>query len=330
MKKLPVKKGFTTGTAAAAAAKAALIYKLRGERLKKVSLILPLTTIDIDVHFENATPFVIKHSGDDPDITNNAKIYAELALTDGSGEIFITGGIGVGIVTKKGLQVPVGSYAINPAPQKIIRDNLVDILPKDKSALVKIGIVDGEILAKKTFNSRLGIIGGLSILGTTGIITPMSLAAIKSTIEAQINVLLAEGAKYFYLVPGKIGENFIQHLFENAKTIVVSNYFDYAITYLLTLGITNFAIGGHPGKLTKIAMGYYNTHSKVSPQANRYIANKFKLRNSFNTVEEIINSGIDVNLIAKDISERILKDYGINVPIYLCNMKGTLIGSYEP
>jgi len=99
--------------------------------------------------------------------------------------------------------VPVGSYAINPAPQKIIRDNLVDILPKDKSALVKIGIVDGEILAKKTFNSRLGIIGGLSILGTTGIITPMSLAAIKSTIEAQINVLLAEGTQYFYLVPGK-------------------------------------------------------------------------------------------------------------------------------
>jgi cobalt-precorrin-5B (C1)-methyltransferase len=330
MKKLPLKKGFTTGSAAAASAKAALIYKLTGEKLNKIMLKLPFNTLDIDVHFDNTTPFVIKNSGDDPDITNNAKIYTKLEITDGFGEIFITGGLGVGIVTKKGLQVPVGSYAINPKPQKIIRNNIIDILPKNKSLLISIGIVDGEILAKKTFNERLGIIGGLSVLGTTGIITPMSLDAIKSTIEAQINVLIAEGTNFLYLVPGKIGENFIQDNFKNAKTIVVSNYFDYAIAYLTKLGISNFALGGHPGKLAKIAMGYYNTHSKSSPQANRYIADKLKLPSSFNTVEEIINSGINFNIIARDISERILKDYGLSVPIYLCNMKGKLIGSYEP
>jgi cobalt-precorrin-5B (C1)-methyltransferase len=330
MKKLLLSTGFTTGAAAAASARANLYWIIFGKKINKVTLVLPnKNNLDINVNFEKNRAFVIKNSGDDPDITNNAKIYSEVTIIDGSRQIFITGGKGVGIVTKKGLQLPIGSYAINPVPQKIIKQNLIDILPNNKSILITVTIENGEALAKKTFNERLGIVQGLSILGTTGIVTPMSIEAIKVTIELQIDVLLAEKTKHFYLVPGKIGEKFIKNIFCGAKTVQVSNYFDCALNYLSSKGIKHFAIAGHPGKLAKIAEGHYNTHSKVANQANHFITKRLNLNDSFNTVEEIISSGANFNIIAKDISLRILKDYSIYVSCYLCNMKGQLIGKYE-
>ena len=329
MKNLLPSTGFTTGAAAAASARANLYWMVFGKKLNKVPLILPKNNLNINVNFEKDRAFVIKNSGDDPDITNNARISSQITMFDGSGRIFITGGKGVGIVTKKGLQLPIGSYAINPAPQKIIKNNLIDILPNNKSILITITIENGEVLAKKTFNERLGIVHGLSILGTTGIVTPMSIDAIKTTIELQIKVLLEENSEHFYLVPGKIGENFIRKIDKTAQTVQVSNYFDYALNYLSTRKVKNIAIAGHPGKLAKIAAGFYNTHSKFSNQATSYISKRLNLNSSFNTVEEIIHSGADFKIIAKDISMRILKDYSINASCYLCNMRGELIGKYE-
>lgn len=330
MKKLPsLKSGFTTGAASAAAAKAAVIYKLESKRTQNIEVNLPFNkSINIPVEYTVNRAFVFKDGGDDPDVTKGAIICVSADILENRTDILITGGKGVGIVTKKGLQVDVGNYAINPVPMDMIKRNIKPLLKDSIGVSIKIEIVDGEKIAKKTFNEKLGIMGGLSILGTTGIVIPMSLDAIKKTIACEIDVCVSEGIDYFYIVPGKIGEKFVFNLNREGYSVQVSNFFDFAICYIREKGIKKIALAGHPGKLAKIAMGFYDTHSTKSKQAQDYIASRFNLESKFNTVEEILLAGYNFDIIAGDISKRIYMDYNIQADVFLCNMKGELAGKF--
>ncbi len=323
-----MRKGFTTGTAAAAAAKAAVLYKKYSKLPEFVTIRLPSSRIlQIKPILKNNVVGVVKDAGDDPDVTHKIEIFANVDIKQGKKSVFVKGGEGVGVVTKKGLQVDVGKAAINPHPMKMIVENVLDVLSNDESAEVEIVVPMGKAIAKKTFNERLGIVGGISILGTTGIVEPMSLKALIATIECEIDVLISNGVDYFYLVPGKIGERHIKR-YTNIPCVQVSNYFDSAFKYLLKKGIKRFAIAGHPGKVAKLALGYYNTHSKSSPQANYFIKELLKLDRDFNTVEEICRytKKGSFDIVALSVKNRIGKDFGFEVDVLLMDMEGSIVG----
>jgi cobalt-precorrin-5B (C1)-methyltransferase len=323
-----MRKGFTTGAAATAAAKAHASFMLYGKHLDKISITLPqgeLLTIPVVCGLNGAV--VIKDAGDDPDVTHGAEICAYVELTDRN-EIIIKGGKGIGTVTKAGLQIPVGEPAINPVPRRMIEENVRAVL-KDVGAVVTISVPDGERLAEQTFNSRIGVVGGISIIGTTGIVLPMSTEAIIDTFKCEMNVHLSANDS-FALVAGKIGEKHIHQLNPNAKTVMVSNYFGEAFKYMREKGIEKISVAGHPAKLAKLAMGYYNTHSANSPQAQDFVAVKLGLSKFYNTVEEICLEHSNFEPIARLIADKIKADYGFNkADVTLFSMKGEFLGAYS-
>ena len=201
--------GITTGSAATAAALAAL-FSLEGE-VKEVEITTPLGEVILDVkHSEklnscSGRASVVKYPYDDPDVTINLEVVAELILKNEPG-ITVKGGEGVGTVTKPGLQVPVGCPAINPTPMEMIVSNLESHLPEGKGAEVTIIVPQGKELAKRTLNPRLGVVGGISILGTTGFARSMNLKSYKESYRCQIDVAVAGGYEYLVFVPGNIGE----------------------------------------------------------------------------------------------------------------------------
>ena len=210
--------GYTTGSCAAAAAKAAAWMLLTGKRKNTISLVTPkgiplsLQVEDIRMEEDFVSCAIRKDSGDDPDVTNGTLVYARVSRR-GTPEITIDGGFGVGRVTKKGLDQPVGNAAINSVPRKMIRENLEEVLSltdADCGLDVLISVPDGERLAKQTFNPRLGIVGGISVLGTTGIVEPMSEKALVDTIRVELNQRRAGGADYVLLTPGNYGCDFIR------------------------------------------------------------------------------------------------------------------------
>ncbi|AEA34552.1 cobalt-precorrin-5B (C(1))-methyltransferase CbiD [Hippea maritima] len=323
-----MRKGFTTGTAAAAATKAAIIYKKTGKLPEYVFVNLPnKKSLKIPVFLEDGLVGVKKDAGDDPDITNNIKIFSKITIEEGKKDIIIDGGEGVGLVVKKGLQVDVGRKAINPVPQKMIKENAIPLIGDNERILVEIIVPDGKRIAKKTFNERLGIIDGISILGTTGIVEPMSVKALIASIECEIDVLVANNEDYFFLVPGRIGERHLKSL-TDAPCVQVSNYFDGAFNYLKQKGIRKFGIAGHPGKIAKLAMGYYNTHSRFSPQAIDFVKTIEGIEQNVNTVEEIcqLKGYLGLNKTASLVKERVKNDFGFEVDVILFDMKGKLVG----
>lgn len=323
-----MRKGFTTGTAAAAAAKAHALFLLHGEDIGRVKVSLPEGgELDIPVTCDVSGAAVTKDAGDDPDVTHGAEICAFVELTDGK-DIIIKGGKGVGTVTKAGLQIPVGEAAINPVPRRMIEENVRAVIG-GRGAVVTISVPDGERLAEQTFNSRIGVIGGISIIGTTGIVNPMSTDAIIDAFKCEMDVRIA-GGESFTLVAGKIGEKYIQRIRPDEKTVMVSNYFGDAFSYMRKNGIEKISLAGHPAKLAKLAMGYYNTHSAASPQAQGFVAEKLKIGGIFNTVEEICLAYPHFDEIARLISGKVKADFGFtHTAVTLFNMKGDLIGAYE-
>ncbi|MDD3985813.1 MAG: cobalt-precorrin-5B (C(1))-methyltransferase CbiD, partial [Methanobacterium sp.] len=201
--------GITTGSAACAAALAALL-SIEGN-ITEVEIQTPIGEIKVFIeHSEKLNTYsgrasVIKFPYNDPDITKNIKIFADLIITE-KPDIIIKGGNGVGIVTKPGLQIPVGEPAINPTPRQMIITNLLNNLPEGKGVEVIISVPGGKELAKKTLNPRLGIIDGISILGTTGLARSMNLKSYKTSYRCQIDVAVAEGYNVLVFVPGNIGE----------------------------------------------------------------------------------------------------------------------------
>lgn len=264
--------GYTTGSCAAAAAKAAAYMLLSGCRKEEISLLTPkgisLTLQVEDIRFrENTVSCAIrKDSGDDPDVTHGTRIYASVVKSQVPG-VQIHGGIGIGRVTKPGLDQKVGFAAINSVPRQMIRENVAQVMALydyPGGISVTISAPEGEALAKKTFNSRLGIEGGISILGTSGIVEPMSEQALVDTIRVELRQRRESGASYVLLTPGNYGSDFIRDTLGLWETqfVQVSNFIGDAIDICKELGFTGAMLIGHIGKLVKIGGGMLNTHSK--------------------------------------------------------------------
>ena len=264
--------GYTTGSCAAAAAKAAAWMLLSGSKKESIRLLTPkgmelaLAVEDIYLSPDCVRCAIRKDSGDDPDITRDTLIYAEVRKTETVG-IVIDGGQGVGRVTKPGLDQPVGAAAINSVPRRMIRENVEEVcglFGYTGGLRVVISAPDGETLAKKTFNPRLGIEGGISILGTTGIVEPMSEKALTDTIYLEMKMIRSSGYERCYIVPGNYGMDFLTEQLElDAElTVKCSNYVGEAIEDARLLGMKGILLIGHVGKWVKLAAGVMNTHSR--------------------------------------------------------------------
>ncbi len=263
--------GYTTGSCAAAAAKAATYMLLTRKPIKTISLLTPKgIMLNLDVKEISIGDSVVcaieKDSGDDPDVTNKILVYAKLEKTDSKG-IFIDGGVGVGRVTKKGLQQNIGEAAINKVPKLMIENEVKSIIDETDykgGVKVEIFIPKGIEIAKKTFNERLGIVGGISILGTTGIVEPMSEAALVDSIKLEMKILKENGHDYILVTPGNYGETFSKDVLKlNTDAFVkCSNYIGETLDYAREIGIKGLVLIGHIGKFVKLAGGIMNTHSK--------------------------------------------------------------------
>ena len=264
--------GYTTGTCAAAASKAAVAMLFKQESMDSVAITTPnQTDLIIDVlnpQFKDnvATCSIEKDSGDDPDITNGILVSSKVTLLPDSSEIIIEGGKGVGKVTKGGLDQPVGMSAINSVPRKMIKDSLNELAMQYNykgGFHVLISVPKGEEIAKKTFNPELGIVGGISILGTTGIVEPMSAKALADSIKVEISVIAAESNESILIFLGNFGKKFTEEEL-NLSTkpgIMCSNFIDVALDSSVEFGFKNILIVGHIGKLVKLGIGMFNTHS---------------------------------------------------------------------
>ena len=265
--------GYTTGSCAAGAAKAAASMLLSGEICGQVTLMTPagipltLDVLEPVMTGGSASCAVRKDSGDDPDITNGILIYAKVSACESG--ITIDGGEGVGTVTKPGLDQPVGSAAINSTPQRMIADALTETAKRYSypgGFHVTVSAPAGADLAKKTFNPRMGITGGISIIGTTGIVEPMSNAAVIETIRAEANMRRAAGYENLLLTVGNYSDTFLQDFRPELadRAVMCSNFIGDALDIGATLGFRRILLIGHIGKLVKLGSGIMNTHSSYA------------------------------------------------------------------
>lgn len=270
-KKKKLREGFTTGTCAAIASKAAVKMALGSEDILFESIVTPRgDTVKTDIYdikkIDNFVSCAVKkNSGDDPDITDGIMIYAKVELNN-SGIINILGGKGIGRVTKPGLSQKIGEAAINTVPGKMIEREVREAIEETDSnygADVTIFAPEGEEIAQKTFNPRLGIVGGISILGTSGIVEPMSEKALIESIGVEMDVVKGEGVKNIILTPGNYGEDFIKNTLNIGLegAVKCSNFIGEAIDMAVDRGFEGILLIGHIGKLVKLGAGIMNTHS---------------------------------------------------------------------
>lgn len=264
--------GWTTGSCAAAAAKAAAQMLFGGEEIHHVRLMTP-KGIELYLDVESVTWMpdyaecaVRKYSGDDPDVTDGLLIFAKVERCGGD-QILLDGGAGVGRVTKPGLEQQIGQAAINKVPRKMITEEVSGVCREygySGGVKVLISIPEGEETAKKTFNPRLGITGGLSVLGTSGIVEPMSEKALTDTIYLEMKMLHESGSSYCYAVPGNYGIDFLTESMGIDPDLAVkcSNYVGETIDDARLLGMKGLLLIGHVGKFIKLAAGVMNTHSR--------------------------------------------------------------------
>lgn len=270
-----LRRGFTTGSCAAAAAAAAARLLLTGEPSLQVTVTAPggeELTLPVEAsRLEKGTAScgVRKDAGDDPDVTHGLVVFADVAAVPGDGgvEVSIRGGEGVGTVTLPGLDQPVGEAAINRGPRRMITQAVRKEAERAGFAgalQVTIRVPGGEKTAEKTFNPRLGILGGISILGTTGVVEPMSEAAYIATIRAELSVLAAGGARRALLTPGSYGRDFLAGMegVPDRLAVKCANFLGEAVDAAVELGFTELLLVGHLGKLVKLAGGMLNTHSR--------------------------------------------------------------------
>ena len=264
--------GYTTGSCAAAAAKAAAWMLLTGQRKERIQLQTPkgitldLQVCDIRMEPERVSCATEKDSGDDPDVTKGMHITATVSRRREPG-VLIDGGKGVGRVTKPGLDQPVGNAAINSVPRQMIRENVEQVVRAADyhgGLDVVISAPGGEEIARKTFNPRLGIEGGISILGTSGIVEPMSEEALVGSIQVEIRQKVASGARYLLVTPGNYGETFLrEHMtLPFSESVKCSNFVGQTIDMAQQLGVKGILFVAHIGKFVKVAAGIMNTHSR--------------------------------------------------------------------
>lgn len=274
--KKELRKGFTTGSCGAAAAKAALYMLLTGSVKDEIEIITPGGAVfrtevkDIFREGNRVRCAVVKDGGDDPDVTTGLHVTAEVRAEergDGALEIQIEGGPGVGRVTLPGLDQLVGNAAINRVPRQMIEKELsevAELLDFRGRIRVILSVPGGEEAAERTFNPRLGIEGGISILGTTGIVEPMSTRAILDTIRVELNQRKALGDRIAAVSPGNYGLNFMQETYgyDLNRSVKCSNYVGDTVDMVREMGFRGMLLTGHIGKLIKVSGGIMNTHSK--------------------------------------------------------------------
>lgn len=261
--------GFTTGACVAAGAKAAALF-YQGTSVNQIEIKAldgTMLTIPVKAICEDSAGIkveVVKDSGDDPDITNGASILTTLSLRDDAGGIRYEAGEGVGHVTRPGLSVPVGEPAINPGPRKLVAEALKDVFGFVPDCIVRVDVPEGSSLAKKTLNPVLGVQGGISIIGTTGVLRPMSEEAFKESLVPQIDVAIAAGFKTLIFVPGKIGERIAtEHGLPQEAIVQTSNFIGHMLEAAAERGLEQIMLFGHIGKLSKVAAGVFHTHNRV-------------------------------------------------------------------
>ena len=271
-----LKCGYTTGTCATAAAAAAVYLLLLN---KKYDHILVKTPKGIDLSIQVNKLYkesdyvissVIKDSGDDPDVTDGIEIVVKTWTSEyNDKKVILSGGKGVGVVTRNGLEQEVGQPAINKVPRNMIIQAVEEVISQsdfEGSINIEISVPDGEEIAKKTFNPKLGIEGGISILGTSGIVEPMSEKALIDTIETELKILKSDGIKHIIMTPGNYGEKYLRdkiHI-KTDKVLKCSNYIGETIDLAVSLEFDSILLVGNFGKLVKLAAGIMNTHSKVA------------------------------------------------------------------
>ncbi|MGE5782752.1 MAG: cobalt-precorrin-5B (C(1))-methyltransferase [Nitrososphaerales archaeon] len=320
-KKGLLKTGYTTGTSATAATKAALFTLIYSEEVFETDVILPKGRIvklkiawtRIDETKRSVTCAVIKDGGDDPDVTHGTEICSTVSFNSYKGEISINGGKGVGRVTRPGLGLEIGSAAINPVPKKMLENVIKEVGAKileEKGITVIISVPKGAKIAKKTDNPRLGIIGGISILGTTGIVFPYSTASFAASIRQSLDVAITLGALTVVLTTGGRSEDFAKGLFQDIPDyafVQMGDFSGYTVKQCTKRSIKKVIIAGFIGKLTKIAMGIKQTHVRGSHVSLDFMA---RIASTCTTSEKIINEIKNANT-ARHVSEIIMKN---NIP----------------
>ncbi len=299
--------GFTTGASAAGAAKAAALLLFRGimsemvtvENPQGIKIEIPIKDLYVDKD-GCAKAVVVKDGGDDPDVTDGLDICVTLyAVKQG---FIIQGGEGVGVVTLPGLAVPVGQPAINPIPQKMIREAVSPLLPENSGVKIIISIPEGAETAKKTLNSRLGIIGGVSVLGTTGIVRPMSMEALKDSLEPFIKKAAALGYKSLVLTPGGSGyrQAVNEYGFNSDVVVETSNYIGFMLEKCVENQIKSVILWGQIGKITKIAGGIFNTHNRVADGRREIMAAHAALQGAS---KEMIADILNINTLENALNK---------------------------
>ena len=295
--------GYTTGACSTATTKAALIALITGEVQEQATIHLPVgrdatfTIETCEITENSVSAETIKDAGDDPDATHKALIVSTVSWTETPG-IILDGGVGVGRVTKPGLLVPVGEAAINPVPRKMILTTVQQTLAEfqiDRGVKVVISVPDGEEIAKKTLNGRLGIIGGISILGTRGTVVPFSSSAYMASIVQAISVAKAGGCEHLVLTTGGRSEKYAMELFQELSEeafIEMGDFVGFSLKQCKKQGIKKVSLVGMMGKFSKLAQGAMMVHSKGSSVDFGFLADIAK---SVGASEELVNEIIHAN-----------------------------------
>ncbi|MBO3445023.1 cobalt-precorrin-5B (C(1))-methyltransferase CbiD [Clostridium sp. CCUG 7971] len=359
------RRGYTTGSCAAAASKAAVHMLFTKNKIEIINIDTPKgIPLSLKVHNVNICSDYVqcsieKDGGDDIDATHTMHIYAKAEFIDRADEdIVVAGGIGVGVVTKKGLSVEVGKAAINPVPmrmihtevKKVIGNDLKNTIGEEKSIKITISAPEGVEVAKKTFNPRLGIIGGISILGTTGIVEPMSDEGWKKSLSIELQMRKEQGLDKIILVPGNHGEKFIEEkLGLDMKYVVrTSNFIGYMLKEAQRMGYTKILMAGHIGKYIKISAGIFNTHSKVADARSEILVSNLAMMKAPYEFLERINECVTAegavelideseykdiyNIISNKCKSKIdqyLLDEEIDVEVMMFKMDKTLLGKSD-
>lgn len=329
--------GLSTGTYAAALAKASVCLLLgKAKRLKSIWVLLPdkrwvrvvLTKARL-LSSHKAVAWAKKDAGDDPDVTHKMTLGC-LALLREDKQIVFKRGKGIGVITRPGLPLPIGEVAINPSVRRLIAKNLHNL----STAGVELTFMAplGERIALKTFNPRLGIKGGISLLGTTGRVRPFSKEAIRKTIELHLNSLLAQKINPLVLVAGNLGKKAALKLEFSAEHIVeVGNDWQTAFSFLEGKEVKDLVILSHPGKLLKFLSKEFYTHSKYSSSALKSLASYGFNPDSFNTVEEFfltLDNPDIIHKMLKDVKKSILDNFNLMVNslrVYFINYNSEII-----
>ena len=310
--------GFTTGTCATASSKAAALAIINQKTISNVDVLLPKRDrINIKINSceftkNNARCSVIKDGGDDPDVTHGAEIFVDLSLTNNVGTVEIDGGNGVGRVTKPGLGLEIDSAAINPTPKKMILENIQEIaeeILKENGIKIIISVPKGKELATKTDNPRIGILNGISILGTSGIVIPYSTASFAAAIRLQIDVVSSMNDEEVVLTTGGRSEDFAREIIKlpDHSFIQMGDFSGYTIQQCAKKSLKKAYVAGFIGKLAKMAAGVKQTHVKGGKVDMKFLS---ELAKRCNADSETIRKILGANT-ARNVQEIIMED-GVN------------------